>query len=48
VRSAASEPVALALLETDAWRRFVGARGLKSGSFAEQLQRNRPGPQGGQ
>ena len=41
VRSAVSEPVpvALELLETDAWRRFVGARGLKSGTFAEQLQR---------
>ena len=41
VRSAVSEPVsvALELLETDVWRRFVAARGLKSGSFAEQLQR---------
>jgi ATP-dependent DNA helicase RecG len=41
VRSAVSEPVpvALELLETDAWRRFAGARGLKSGTFAEQLQR---------
>jgi ATP-dependent DNA helicase RecG len=41
VRSAVSEPVpvALELLETDAWKRFVAARGLKSGAFAEQLQR---------
>lgn len=41
VRSAESEPVAvpLALLETDTWRSFVAARGLRSGSFAEQLQR---------
>lgn len=41
VRSAASEsvPVALELLETDTWKRFVAGRGLKSGSFAEQLQR---------
>ena len=41
VRSAASEtvPVALELLETDAWQRFVAARGLKTGTFAEQLQR---------
>lgn len=39
VRSAVSEPVpvALELLETDAWRRFVVGRGLRSGSFAEQL-----------
>lgn len=41
VRSAASEtvPVALELLETDAWQRFVAARGLKTGTFTEQLQR---------
>ena len=41
VRSAESEPVAvpLALLETDTWRSFVAARGLRSGSFADQLQR---------
>lgn len=41
VRSAVSEPVpvALELLETDAWKRFVAGRGLKSGTFAEQLQR---------
>lgn len=41
VRSAESElvPVPLELLETDTWRSFVAARGLRSGSFAEQLQR---------
>jgi ATP-dependent DNA helicase RecG len=41
VRSAASEtvPVALDLLETDTWRGFVAARGLKSGGFADQLLR---------
>lgn len=41
VRSAESEPVAvpLALLDTDAWRSFVGSRGLRAGSMAEQLQR---------
>lgn len=41
VRSAESEPVAvpLELLETETWRSFVAARGLRSGSFAEQLQR---------
>ena len=41
VRSAAAEtvPIALELLETATWRRFAVARGLKSGSFAEQLQR---------
>lgn len=41
VRSAVSEPVpvVLELLETDAWTRFVAGRGLKSGTFAEQLQR---------
>lgn len=41
VRSAESEPmpVPLDLLDTDAWRRFVSARGLKSGSIADQLWR---------
>ncbi len=41
VRSAAGEtvPVALELLETDTWRGFVAARGLKSGGFADQLLR---------
>ena len=41
VRSAESEPVAipLALLDTDAWRSFLGQRGLRSGSMADQLQR---------
>lgn len=41
VRSAESEPVAvpLELLETETWRSFVAARGLKSGSFADQLKR---------
>lgn len=41
VRSAVAEttPVKLALLETDTWRTFVAARGLKTGTFAEQLQR---------
>ena len=41
VRSAESEPVPvpLELLETDAWHRFVRGRGLKAGSFAEQLCR---------
>lgn len=41
VRSAESEPVSvpLELLVTDAWRSFVAARGLRSGNFAEQLQR---------
>lgn len=41
VRSATSElvPVNLALLETTIWRTFVAARGLKSGSFGEQLRR---------
>lgn len=41
VRSAESEPMAvpLELLETDTWRSFVAARGLKSGTFAEQLQK---------
>lgn len=41
VRSAESEPMAvpLELLETETWRSFVAARGLKSGTFAEQLQK---------
>ena len=41
VRSAASEavPVALKMLDTEVWRRFVAARGLKAGAFAEKLQR---------
>ena len=41
VHSAVNEPVpvALHLLETDTWRRFVAARGLKTGSFEEQLLR---------
>ena len=41
VRSAESEPVPvpLELLETEAWRRFVQGRGLKAGSFADQLCR---------
>lgn len=41
VRSAESElvDVPLNLLETETWRNFVAARGLRSGSFAEQLQR---------
>lgn len=41
VRSAESESVAISLelLETETWRSFVAARGLRSGSFAEQLQR---------
>ncbi|HBA71898.1 MAG: hypothetical protein A2X82_12975 [Geobacteraceae bacterium GWC2_55_20] len=41
VRSAESEPVpvSLDLLATDAWRRFVDARGLKSGAIADQLFR---------
>ena len=41
VRSAAAESVSVSLerLQTDAWRRFVGARGLKSGDFADQLLR---------
>jgi ATP-dependent DNA helicase RecG len=40
-RSAAGEPVAVALerLQTDTWQRFVQARGLRAGSFAEQLLR---------
>jgi ATP-dependent DNA helicase RecG len=41
VRSAASEPVPVTLdrLKTDAWHRFVTARGLKSGDMADQLLR---------
>lgn len=41
VRSAASEPVPVSLdrLQTDAWRRYVGTRGLKSGDMADQLLR---------
>ena len=41
IRSAASEPVPvpLALLQTATWQTFAVARGLKTGSFAEQLQR---------
>ncbi len=41
VRSAESEPVAvpLELLETETWRSFVAARWLRSGGFAEQMQR---------
>jgi ATP-dependent DNA helicase RecG len=40
-RSATNEtvPISLALLDTDVWRRFVAARGLRSGSFAEQLEK---------
>lgn len=41
VRSAEGDalPIPLGLLETETWRSFVAARGLRSGSFAEQLQR---------
>ena len=41
VRSAASElvPVNLALLDTPTWRTFLAARGLKTGTAVEQLQR---------
>ncbi len=41
VRSAAAEtvPVSLDLLATQTWRRFAVSRGLKTGSFTEQLQR---------
>ena len=41
VRSAASEPVPVSLdrLQTNAWQRFFAARGLRSGSFADQLLR---------
>ena len=40
-RSAESEPLAvpLSLLETNAWRAFIGSRGLRAGAMAEQLQR---------
>lgn len=41
VRSAAAEtvPVSLDLLATQTWHRFAVSRGLKTGSFTEQLQR---------
>jgi ATP-dependent DNA helicase RecG len=41
VRSAASElvPINLDLLDTPTWRTFIAARGLKTGTMAEQLQR---------
>jgi ATP-dependent DNA helicase RecG len=41
VRSAASEPVPVALerLQTDAWRRYAGTRGIKTGDLADQLLR---------
>ncbi len=41
VRSAVAEtvPVKLTLLDTGTWRTFAAARGLRSGTFAEQLQR---------
>lgn len=41
VRSAASElvPIKLDLLDTPTWRMFVAARGLKTGTMSEQLQR---------
>jgi ATP-dependent DNA helicase RecG len=41
VRSATSElvPVNLSLLETPTWQTFTTARGLKTGTMAEQLQR---------
>lgn len=41
VRSAASElvPIKLDLLDTPTWHTFVKARGLKTGTLAEQLQR---------
>lgn len=41
VRSAANEPVPVALerLQTDAWRRYIGHRGIKTGDFADQLLR---------
>lgn len=40
-RSAAAEavPVPLELLQTETWRRFAAARGLRHGDFATQLQR---------
>lgn len=41
VRSAEGDLVTipLELLDTDAWRSFIAARGLRAGSFAEQMQR---------
>lgn len=41
VRSAVAEtvPIKLALLETDTWRTFLSARGLRPSTFADQLQR---------
>lgn len=41
VRSAVAEtvPIKLTLLETGMWRMFATARGLKTGTFAEQLKR---------
>jgi ATP-dependent DNA helicase RecG len=41
VRSATSEtvPVKLSLLETPVWQQFANARGLRTGTFAEQLQK---------
>ncbi|RJP66927.1 MAG: hypothetical protein C4535_12750 [Comamonadaceae bacterium] len=41
VRSAVAEtvPIKLTLLETDMWRMFATARGLKTGTFSEQLKR---------
>ena len=41
VRSATAEvvPIRLSLLETGTWRTFLASRGLRSGTFAEQLQR---------
>ena len=41
LRSAASElvPIKLDLLDTPTWRTFVAARGLKTGTMPEQLQR---------
>lgn len=41
VRSATAEPVAvsLSLLKTETWNRFIQARGLLSGAFADQLLR---------
>lgn len=41
VRSAVAEtvPIRIGLLETSVWRTFVSARGLRSGTFPEQLQR---------
>jgi ATP-dependent DNA helicase RecG len=41
VRSAASEtvPVKLSLLETPVWQQFASARGLRTGTFSEQLEK---------